>query len=218
MNLYDIAAILGYSIGVAAVIGLVGWKKTDPAYQPFVIITVLAFINHIISLQMVKRTGANTVNANIFVLVEVILYVWQFQKWGLLKKSSILLPMIMLGLAIIWTLDNLIIHRVTMLNSFFRITSSFLLVLLSIEQINKLIWYSRKNLLVNSCFLICCGLLIYFSFKAIIEVFFFIELKASIAFYTSIFAILVYLNFFVNLIFIWATIWIPRKQKFMSLH
>ena len=217
MTLYDIAAILGYSIGIAAVVGLVSWKRTDPAYHPFIIVTTLAFINHITSLQMVRWFGANTVNANIFVFVESIIYVWQFQRWKLLKRSAMLFPMIMLGLAIIWVLDNLIVHRLTTLNSFFRIISSFLLVLLSIEQLNKLIWFSRKNLFVNSCFLICCGLLIYFSYKATIEVFFFIELKASIAFYTSIFAILIYLNFFVNLIFIWATVWIPRKQKFMSL-
>src|SRR4030095_12883387 len=112
---------------------------------------------------------------------------------------------------------NFIVHRITTVNSFFRIIYSFLLVFLSIEQLNKLIWQSRKNLMFNSCFLICSGLLIYFSYKATIEVFFFIELKASIAFYTNIFAILVFLNFFVNLLFIWATLWIPRKQKFMPL-
>jgi hypothetical protein len=95
----------------------------------------------------------------------------------------------------------------------FRIVSSFILIFLSIGQLNKLIVTAKKNLFYNAIFLICCGLIIYFSYKATIEVFFFIRLEASNQFYINIFAILVFVNLFVNLIFAWAVLWIPKKQK-----
>ena len=218
MSLFKIASILGYIIGIAATIGLIRFNKLQKAYQPFIFIVTLTFINHVLSLQLVKSSGTNVVNANIFVLIESVLYTTLFYNWGLFKKRKPLFFVLLILILSTWILDNCILNTIYTTNSLFRIVSSFILVFLSIEQLNVLIVTAKRNVLYNSIFLICCGLLIYYSFKATIEVFFFIRLKASVAFYTNIFAILVYLNLVVNFIFIWATIWIPRRQKFTLLH
>ena len=215
---YHVAVILGYSIAIAAVIGLIRFGKILPANQPFVFILWFGLLNHTLSVFFIHFFGNNSVNSNIYVLAESLLYLWLFRNWGSLGKKETFFRVLIFLLVVSWMIDNLVWHKITVVNSFFRILYSFLLIFLSIEQLNKLITSARKNLLFNSTFLICIGVLIYFSYKATIEVFFFIKLKASDRFYINIFVILVFVNFFVNLIFAWATLWIPRKQKFISQH
>lgn len=213
MGLYQVAAILGFSIVFAAAIGLIRIKKSLTAYRPFLYIVWLSCINHPLSLILVYYFDSNTANANIFVLFESLLYIWLFRNWGLFKTNQRIAPILCILVLIIWVVDNILLHDLTTANAGFRITSSFILIFLAIEQLIVLITTSKKNLLYNSCFIICCGILIYFSFKAFIEVFFLMEVNSSIRLITNIYAMLVYINCFVNLIFAWAVLWIPKKQK-----
>ncbi len=213
MGLYQVAAILGFSIVFAAVLGLIRMKNSLPAYRPFLYIIWLACLNHPLSLVMVYYFKSNTANANIFVLLETLLYIWLFRKWGLFKTNQKIAPILYILVLFIWIIDNIILHDLKTANAGFRIASSFILIFLAIEQLIVLITTSKKNLLYNSCFIICCCILIYFSFKAFIEVFFLVEVHSSVKLLTNIYAMLVYINCFVNLIFAWAVLWIPKKQR-----
>lgn len=213
---YD-AVILGYSIAIAAAIGLIRYKVTTLAYQPFFYILWLGLTNHTLSVILNETVRNNSINSNIYVFLESLLYMWLFKNWGAFRKKSKMLYILVILLVSVWVADNLIWHRLTTVNSIFRVVYSFVLIFLSIEQLNTLIAISRKNLLFNSCFVICCGIIIYCSYKATIEVFYLIRLKASNSFYINIFTILVFVNLFVNLLFAWATLWIPKKQKFTLL-
>jgi hypothetical protein len=205
--------ILGYSIVIASVIGLIRFNKILPAYRPFIIILCLGLINHTLSVIFNETIKNNAVNSNAYVLLESLLYLLLFKNWGAFNKKNVLFYSLFIFLLGLWIYDNLIWHSLAITNSLFRIVSSFILIFLSIGQLNKLIVTAKKNLFYNAIFLICCGLIIYFSYKATIEVFFFIRLEASNQFYINIFAILVFVNLFVNLIFAWAVLWIPKKQK-----
>src|SRR5690349_16386820 len=107
MTLFEIASILGYVIGIAAIIGLVRFDQIIRAYQPFVIISILTSLNHILSLQLVKYTGSNAINGNIFVLIESVLYIWLFANWGIFKYKWALFIVLAI-LIITWTIDNFI--------------------------------------------------------------------------------------------------------------
>jgi len=184
-----------------------------PAYRPFIFILCLGFINHTLSVIFIETTRNNLINSNVYVLFESLLYLCLFKNWGAFNKKNIFFYSLFIFLFCLWIYDNLIWHSLATINSFFRIVYSFILIFLSIGQLNKLIVTVKKNLLYNATFLICCGIIIYFSYKATIEVFFFIRLKASDQFYTNILVILIFVNLFVNLIFAWAVLWIPKKQK-----
>ena len=212
---YHIAVILGYSIIIPAFVGLIRYRAIDSAYQPFIIFCVLDVFNHTLSAVLIRYFNSNTVNGNVFILIEAILFILLFKNWGLFKKKRIVFYLVVFMVVVAWIVDNLIVHKLTTVNSFYRIIYSFVLVFLSIEQMNVLISTVRKNLLLNSSFIICCGLITYYSYKATVEVFFFIQLKASVDFYTNIFVILVFVNCVLNLIFGWATLWIPRKPRFI---
>ena len=129
MDFYTVSAILGYSISIAAAIGLIRFRKIIPAYQPIIFIIWLALINHTLSLIMVKLFKSNAVNANVYVLLEAILYLWLFRNWGLLKKRNYLFPTLIFAVVAVWLADNFIFHSIKYTNSFYRIFSSFILII-----------------------------------------------------------------------------------------
>lgn len=216
MITYSTAVILGYSVALPAVLGLIRYRNTLQSYQPFFIIMWLGLLNHSTSVLLNATIRSNAVNSNIYVLLETLLYLLLFYCWGAFKKRTGIYWSLSVAVLCLWITDNLLWHTLTTTNSFFRIIASFILIFLSISQFNELIVSARKNLLLNARFLICTGIIIYFSYKATIEVFFFIRLKASDHFYTSIFIILIFVNLFVNLLFAWASLWVPKKQGSIS--
>ena len=218
MSFYYVAVILGFSIVIPATIGLIRFSKIEPAYQPFIIYCLLDVLNHALSAVLIEVYHSNTINSNIFVLIEASLYLLLFKGWGAFKKRNGVFYSILITLCIVWIIDNLVWHQLNTVNSLFRTVYSFILVFLSIEQMNILITTAKRNLLFNACFMICAGIVIYYTYKATIEVFFLIQLKGSVSFYVNIFKILVFVNLFANLLFAWAMLWIPKKPKFILPH
>lgn len=164
---------------------------------------------------MIHIYKTNAVNANIYVLVEFALYCWQFRCWNSLSTKSWHFLTVISFMSSIWVYENILTGEITSFNSLFRICASFCIIFLSIDQVNRLIAMARGNLFRNSLFLICMGLIIFFSYKSVIEVFYLLRLPLSDVFYDNIFFLLTLINIFVNLIFAIAVLWIPTKQKFI---
>lgn len=213
MNLYKVAAITGFSIAIAAIIGLVRFRHAAVAYRPFFYIVWLGLLNHTVSLLSVYYFRSNAINGNIYVLIESLLYIWLFRNWGTFTKSKQLPLLLGAALVGVWLIDNLILHLPTTANAGFRIVNAFVMVFLSIEQLTRLITAFRQDLRHNGLFLICCGVLVYYSYKAVIEVFFLVKTNGSLDLMYNIYAIMVYINCFVNLLFAWAIQWIPKKNQ-----
>jgi hypothetical protein len=211
---YFTIVAISYSVGFAAIIGIVRYKRILKIYRPFVLITTVAFINEILSTIFTAIYKTNSVNANIYLLIESSLFVWQFKNWGAFPKRQWLFHASLCLLVIIWIYDNFFFSTITYTNSIFSICSSFILIFLSIDRINKLIVEERGNILRNASFLISIGIICYYSYNATIEVFYLMKLKMSQQFFLNIFWILVFVNLFVNLIYALASLWIPTKQKF----
>ena len=214
MSFYYVAVVIGYSIGIPAIIGLIRFSKITTEYRPFIYYCVLDVLNHTLSTILIRIYHNNIINSNIFVFIEALLFLWLFKTWR--KSGVVMIYWLGIFLGILWIVDNIILHELNTVNSLYRIGYSFVLVFLSIEQMNILITSVRTNLLKNACFMICAGIVIYYTYKATIEVFFFIRLEGSQRFYANIFKILVFVNLFVNLIFAWAMLWIPTRPKFIS--
>ncbi|MBS4065291.1 MAG: hypothetical protein KGZ74_12065 [Chitinophagaceae bacterium] len=217
MNLYQIASILGFSIVIAGVLGVVRYKIIDSMYYPFIFIVWLATVNHVLSLLMVRYFHSNAVNANVYVLLESAGYVFLFKNAGLFKRRSNTHFLLLILLLMVWVLDNIILHSITRPNAIFRIFSSFLLLILAVEQIVALLPRTGIPLFTHALFCICLGMIFYFTFKSCIEVFFLIQKDISVTLQVKLYALLVYLNFFVNLFFAWAILWIPRKKPYLLL-
>jgi hypothetical protein len=213
MDSYTLSLVSGFSITLAATIGLVRIKKILSSYRPFVFLVWIAFLNELVSVLLIRLTGSSTINGNIYVLIESVLFVWLFSNWGAMQKRKWFIPTILILLICFWLYNSFILYKITEYSPIFRIFSSFILIFLSIDQINKLIVQEMGNILHNPKFLVCIGVIIFHTYRAIMEIFF-LKLGTSDNFVGHVFLILDYVNLLVNLIFAFAVLWIPTRQKF----
>lgn len=215
MGFYQVTAIFGFSSVFAAILGLIRFRNAEPAYQPLIYIVCLGFLNHCLSVVMVHYFRSNTINGNIYVFIESLLYIWLFSNWGLFKRRPKMAWLLYVLLPSAWIADNLVWHGLHTANAGFRIFSSFIMIFLAIEQVTALVTKAKTILLKNAIFITCCCMLIYFSYKAFIEVFFLVEVGSNLQLFINIYSIFVGINFFVNLLFTWAVLWIPKKKPSM---
>lgn len=212
---YNLILVCSYSIVLAVIIGLIRFRKITGAYQPFIFITIAALINELTSTLLILYYKSNAISVNILNICESLLWIWQFKRWGGFDRGPKRTLPILVGLVIsLWSIENLVFMKILVFNSIFSLLSSFMLVFLAIDQVNRLIVEERGNLLKNSKFLICCGLLIFHTYKIMVESFYVMKLNESNEFLSNIFIILVFVNLFVNLLFALATLWIPTRQRF----
>lgn len=213
---YALTVFAGFVIIIAVVIGCVRYQRMLPSYRPFVWFTAISLLNLVISTTCSYLFKQNAVNANIYVLVEYLVILWLFYKWDgeTHNRPNYYLSFAITGF-IVWVFDNFFWHQLTVFNSLFRVVYSFAIVYLSVEHVNEMLFRNRLGLLKNARFIICLSFLIYYTYKAVIEVFFLFQVNMSSEFITDLFLILVFIDFLINLVYAWAMICIPTKQKFI---
>ena len=212
-NLRDYITVL--SIAVAAITGLVRIKKINPAFYPFIIVIWMGLLNECTSLYLIKVLHRHTmVNTNVNILFEALLVCWQFEKWGLFDKSRKLFYAILVFVAAAWIIENFIFFSIHYFSSYAYIANSFILVLLSISQVNELISRERRSILKNPIFLICITFIAYYTCAILVEAFILYGLNEDVHFISSIFYIFLGINVIANINFTIAILWIPTKQRF----
>ena len=213
MDDYSITVISGFTIVIAAIIGWIRFKKINPAYFPFLYFIWLGLLNEIISFILIKNNQRNTVNNNIYVLAEAVLIAWQFKKWKIFERLRFLFPTILFLFSISWIIE-ILVKSIRAELFYYMIFYSFVIVLLSVQTINRLIITERRNILKNSIFLICTAFVINYTLTVLVLSFWLYGINVSDVFTRKIGIILPALNVFVNLIYALAVLWMPTKQRF----
>lgn len=211
---FELNAVFSLSIGIGAIIGWIRFSKTDPAYFPFLLLLSIGFINEIISIILLTNGYNNIINFNTFLLIESILLTWQFRKWGLLKRNGYVFYILIFIFAGSWIAENFFIS-VDAFNSYFFIVQSFLLVIMSIYMINVILTEDSTPLSRQPVFLICLGLIVYFTYAVLVEAFWIFGLNKSRSFRLRVFEIMSYINLVTNLIFAFAFLWIPMRPQYI---
>lgn len=192
-------------LSITGIFAWLKWKKSDENYKPFLAILMVGAVTEIINFLCGRIFQNNRPSTNIYVLVAALLWLFQFSKWntfGKYPRISIYLA-ISIILAWIWNLFyvdgilNLLIH--------YRVYSSFILVILSVHQLNYYIVHYKGDLFKSSIFLICVGLLIQFTLKILTECFYLIN--TSGAHLTSWVGMI-----FSTLLYIVAMYYLPQKK------
>ena len=211
---YAFTVVFSFSIAIAVAIGLIRIGKILPSYRPFVYILVLSLLVEIVNLLLSHYVGTNAVSVNVYILVDCYLWLWQFSCWGSFKNNRSTLWLLVGCLSAIWMVEHVWIQKIWTFSSIFRISYSFVLVFLCIDQLNHMIANERKSLLRSARFLICLGIVFFYSYKILVETFYLFHLTLSDTFYSYLYYILVWMNLFVNLLFALAALWIPTRQRF----
>lgn len=147
---------------------------------------------------------------NCFVLLELIFLFWMFYEFKnrqlLVKKIyGVLLTLCLLvfiGEAIsIGGLNNLL--------SWYRILVSFIFVFIAVDHINYLLVNERRVLWKSAEFLVCFGLVLYFCYKLLVEIF---TEYADDNMKSRIYLVQLFILIIFNIILLFAVLCLPRKQ------
>lgn len=216
MNFY-LFAFFSYSIIIAACIGVYRFKQTDSHYYPLIIYTVLASLNELYSYVIVTQYGiSNQANNNLYTLLEALVICWQLYQWNVFGKKKTLFLVTQLSFVLVWMYSWWRTGSIFELFHIYRIYYAVLLTLLCVGVFNKLIFSSVRSLKRNTKFLVSVGLIVLYSFKIITELFWLYGLSQSQAFLYKVYAWFGYVNLIINLLFILAVLWIPRKPRYIT--
>jgi hypothetical protein len=207
---YQWLVIFSCSIFIAAIISWVRFKRIAPAFYPFIICIWLGSLNELVSVFFENLDWPTAPNNNIYVLLEALLLTVQLSRWRPFKGLSLLLVVLVLA----WLADTLVFGSFFRISSYFRVLYSAIIVLLAIRVNNYLILTERGRLLKHPVFLSCLGLILFFTYKILVEAFWLYGLNASSGFRENVYAIMIWINLFANLIYALAVLWMPAKQRF----
>jgi hypothetical protein len=213
MHNYWLRIVFNYSIVIAAIIAIFRFKSIMADYYPFIFFIWLGLFNEILSLLLIYNYESNTVNSNLYVLVEYLLLLWQFYKWSD-NGSKRYYWLAGIGIAV-WIADNFIINTIFHNNSVFRVFYSFIIIFFSIDKVNNLLIFGYGNLLKHPV-IICITFIFYYGFKAFVESFNMVHLGLNPVILKDLWIILYFVNGTANLLYAIAVLCIPKKIKFIS--
>lgn len=212
---FALNAAFSFTVGIGAVIGWIRIKKTDPAFLPFLLLLWFGLLHELVSLWLVTSDYSNAITYNVFTLLEVELICFQFYKWGLFKESKRLLYFLQLFFAAVWLGEFVYRESLHVYFSYSIIVFAIFIVFMAINLVCEVMFTEPGPLLYQTKFLVCMGFIVYFTYTILIEVFWFYGLNKSTNFRLRVYELLSYINLFTNLLYAFATLWIPLKRAYI---
>lgn len=210
---YYLMVVLSYSIIPAAIAAGYKLKMGDASFRPILYCLILGLLNEICSTLVIENGGSNALNNSIYCLLEALLILTQFKRWGLFEKFEWIYSVLIIAILLGWTAENHNWQRLNTFLPFFRCGSGIMVLAMSIVQINKMIAGHEGSLLRNSCIIFCWGFCFSSSISILLEVFLYYETTASILLKDAVFKASITGNVVANIIYLIATIWIPGKPR-----
>lgn len=212
---FDLNALFSLSVGAGAIAGWIRYKKTDPAYRPFILLLWAGLANELLSIVLIFRGYSNAFNYNLFVLVEAVLITRQFASWGLFGQRTTIPLLLQTCFIVLWIGDYLLRGEMNVYLSYYIIGYSAVIVLLSIHMLNHVLFKEPGMLLKHPVFLICMAFIIYFTYTIITETFWVYGLNKTTSFRIHISELFSYVNLITNLIYAFSILWIPMKRQYI---
>lgn len=211
---YTVVTILSFSIFIAGIIGIFRFKQIQHIYRPFIYLIWVGCVTEVLSSYFAYVYHSNLALLSIYGLCESLLLLWFFSKLGIFKNHNKLLYLLIIAFIAIWLVENFLSnHFSSRLSFYFDIVYSLTVVLLSIKAINDLL-FTEKELLKNPTFLICFGLIIFFTYQSIQRLFWLYGLRDSADFRRSVQTILILINCLSNLIYALAVLVMRKRHPF----
>jgi len=215
MNLnFNTAVIFSLSILIAGVIGVFRFAQIRSVYRPFIYLIWIGCFNELLSIYLLFNHHYNIINYTIYGLCEALLLLWFFKNLNVFKGRKAPFYFLIVLFVVIWVAESFFANQFgTQFSYGFDIMYSFCVVLLGIRVINDLL-FTERDLLKNPTFLICIGIIIFFTYQIIEEMFWLYGLKESAIFRQNIQSILMIINLLSNLIYALAILWMRKRQAF----
>jgi hypothetical protein len=213
---YWLQHILAYSGLFPCAVAILRFAQLDRRYLPFLLLVWVGMANDHLSYWMGKIYRTNAPNSNIWFLTEALLLLWLFTSWKLFRSRW--MPRFIAGVYVaFWIIETFVLRSIFDFSVWFHVGYAFLSVLMAIQYINHLIVTEQKLSLRNAEFLICVGLVLFNTVNVLSEIFWLYGFDNDRAFASKVYSMVAFINFFTNLIFGFALLWIPRKQVYLQL-
>ncbi len=210
---YTTIAIFACSIFISGILSLIRFKQIRDTYKPFIYLIWIGCINEVLTYYIASLGYYNFINSAIYELLESLLLLWFFKRLGVFKRKYLFEGLIILFVSL-WIIETFFAHSFgTSFTYYYNAVYFFFVVVLSIQAINELL-FIEKDLLKNPTFLICIGLIIYFTYGIVVRMFWLFNLNISNIFLKSVHSILIVINLLTNLIYALAVLWMQKRQAF----
>ena len=213
----SIRQIISYCAAIVMALGVVyaiiRKKRMGLYYRPFYVYMIVAFTFELFIRTIIYSGYKSAFISNCYVLIEFPIFLWLFYNWSSQKSKIYFIALFLVGIGI-WIFDNLILNSIFKINSYYRIYYSAVLILCSINQLNKVIFQDDITLWKNAVFLICVTSVVYYSYRIFIESLFLFQQEFSNDFFRGVYYIMVIVNFLAHLVYTLAVLCIPTKQEF----
>jgi hypothetical protein len=210
--------LLSITIAVPAIIGLLRYRFMQRQYHPLVWLCCLATGNELFKFYLLTQGISSNASYNIAIIFTAAFYVEAFWRWGLLQNPPYLSGLLLALLSAAWLADHFVLHgnQIHTRTMLFRVVLALTLVLLSIENLGRLVTVEKHSLLRHPQFIVCLIVLLYYSFRIITDVLL-PHGSMSISFRLQLANIHRTLLQLLNLSFAFAMLWTPKKKNFTML-
>ncbi|RYF91428.1 MAG: hypothetical protein EOO03_01375 [Chitinophagaceae bacterium] len=201
----------------AAVAGGIKVRSMDSRYRWIVVYLIAGVVNEVIGFFCGWWFRTNVVNNNFFMLAELLILNFQFMAWNQddRKKQWYLLPVIFFsGLFLVTSL----LQGVKQPLVYFNFLYCFYLALCATTWLARLMATDDRPFYKNARAIICSCMMIYFSYRIIVEAFWLYGLNISAAFRIEVQAIIRWINLFINFLYLYALKWIPKKPDYITYY
>jgi hypothetical protein len=206
------------SIGVECCtfgVALFYYSKMKSRYLPLLILLGIGVCNDLFSIGLVYAGKSNSINANIYVLFDLLIIVWFFKKLSKTKRNYFLAIVAAIGICL-WILDNLILHFVNCNNSLYRMGASAFIVLMTLERLGDITIFNGPDRILKTDVLILIGLLVCYCCKTFTECFHVFHLKVDKSFYVFLWMLMAIIRIITYILFSLAILWAPKKTEYIS--
>jgi hypothetical protein len=213
MNL-TLIYILSYAVGISALLSLIRWKHILSKDYFFIAFLWAGTFNEIIGAYTAYVYKTNAIPSNIYTFISSVLLVCQFNNWQLFGSNKQIYKWFIGALTLFWLWENFVHGTIFQFGPYYRISYSFMIVLMAIHMINLLVLQKEIAISKNYVFLICIAFVLFFSTKILVEIFYLYGLNGSKNFRKLVYDIISYVNLLTNILYAIAILWIPKKRTF----
>lgn len=135
-------------------------------------------MNEILSFFLILQVGNNYYNHNLFVLLEAVLLCTFFKRQGAFEDRRWQYVMLVGLFGACWAGEH-VFTPLESFQSYSLIFFSLVFALLSIRQMNQVIFLENHSLWRNACFLLCLAFVVSYRSSAVVEVFLLADLGRS---------------------------------------
>lgn len=214
MSDFGIVLLSAGSILIPLIAAMFRYRHLSDRFQPLWYLLLTGSVNELVSYFSSYWKHSNQVNANCYTLLEFMLLLWQFDRFGVQKKSITRLALI--AGVILWVTDNVWLHTLQQSNTLFRIVGSLIIFSFSIDTITRILLEGSGNPFQKAELALCLSFFAYHIYRSFILLFRNFAIHPYSLFSRRLWLTMAMINILIHITYTITILWIPDLTKTSS--